>query len=531
MRTLISTLLLCLPAATSLANQRVAIVVGNNHGDASRKDLAYAESDAERMAEVLGSAGRAEIISLLGQDASRLHTELRKLRDRIAKSPAATTVFFYYSGHGEHTGLVMNDTTYPGENLREDLEGIGATLMVAILDACSSADVAGERGGTPEPDFQISGNEDSEQAEGILYITSGGPGAASFESEDLKGGYFTDALVSGLRGPADVTGDGVVAIWEAFEWARSKTMLETRHHIQQQTPRLRFAEDTSTNGRVPFTFLSDSKGKLVLPAEEQATYFVTRVLTGRRVATIPPDASKVLSIDPGRYLIDRIRGEKIATLRVEVTADAPRTIANAEFTRLKTRSYVQRGGAMQAELHDDRESRLRVGARYQLRSPGVEDAPLTHGYQVELTLQTESFAFGLSHDLSNSFDYVGNGAETVVDSYGGSLFARTRGYFSGGVGWIGGIELGGGLIRQERPGPPVTINERAWLVGALDPDGQGFATSPYGRADVHAGLTLRLMGDLGLQLLTRGGVHVTETLAGLTFSPLLAAELGLTYAF
>ena len=58
-------------------------------------------------------------------------------------------------------------------------------------------------------------------------MTSSSENEAAQESERLRGSFFTHALLTGVRGAADASGDGKVTLGEAYQFAFNETLAQT----------------------------------------------------------------------------------------------------------------------------------------------------------------------------------------------------------------------------------------------------------------------------------------------------------------
>jgi uncharacterized caspase-like protein len=59
---------------------------------------------------------------------------------------------------------------------------------------------------------------------GYAFLTSSSPDEVAQESDHIGASFFTHYLVSGLRGAADVTGEGKVTLNEAYQFAFNETL-------------------------------------------------------------------------------------------------------------------------------------------------------------------------------------------------------------------------------------------------------------------------------------------------------------------
>src|SRR5262249_57593428 len=79
------------------------------------------------------------------------------------------------------------------------------------------------KGGTPVPPFDIR-LEERVAGEGAVFLTSSSASEDSQESDEIKGSFFSHALISGLLGAADENGDGKVTLDEAYRYAYEATL-------------------------------------------------------------------------------------------------------------------------------------------------------------------------------------------------------------------------------------------------------------------------------------------------------------------
>jgi hypothetical protein len=218
-----------LSAGTAAADEvtRFAVIAGNNIGLASAEPLKYAERDAQRMAGILSeiggvAPGNLSLLEGAGPDA------LRRAMDDVASRAQTTkgdTVFvFYYSGHADSGWLRMGGRGISISELRKRLELMPTKVRIAIVDACQSGAITRSKGGKVVSPFM---DEKPVDVEGLVILTSASAAEPAQESDVLRSSFFSHHLMSGLRGPADATGDGTVSAVEAYEYAYRFTVQET----------------------------------------------------------------------------------------------------------------------------------------------------------------------------------------------------------------------------------------------------------------------------------------------------------------
>ena len=196
------------------------------------------EMDAARVASVLQEVGgvRPENTVLLqGKDADTVRRALIAVNERVRTAGRPTVLLVYYSGHADAGALHLGSTALELAELEQLVRGSAAGFRLLVLDACRSGALTRVKGGTPIPPFDIQLGE-RVAGEGAVFLTSSSASEDSQESDELKGSFFTHALLSGLLGAADENGDGRVTLDEAYRYAyettlraSSRTLAGTQH--------------------------------------------------------------------------------------------------------------------------------------------------------------------------------------------------------------------------------------------------------------------------------------------------------------
>jgi formylglycine-generating enzyme required for sulfatase activity len=121
-------------ADDSYYNKSYAIVVGiSKYASVRWKDLPYARSDAENVAEVLQQKG-FEVLTLYDRDATR-HAILARLEKNIApRLEPEDRVFFYFSGHGytKNNGEIPDTYLIPYD--KENIEMNASQIYISMSD-------------------------------------------------------------------------------------------------------------------------------------------------------------------------------------------------------------------------------------------------------------------------------------------------------------------------------------------------------------------------------------------------------------
>ena len=229
----LSILALCLAwpqVAASASVRRLVLAAGANNGGVDRDLLRYAVSDAEnfvRVLEEMGGLDPADVLLLRDPDREQFELGLLELRRRVAAANRRgdrLEVLLYYSGHADEEGLLLAGEHLGYSLLRRELGAASADVHIAVLDACASGAITRIKGGQRQQSFLV---DESFDMRGYAFLTSSSADEAAQESDAISASFFTHYLVSGMRGAADVTGDGRVTLNEAYQFAFAETLART----------------------------------------------------------------------------------------------------------------------------------------------------------------------------------------------------------------------------------------------------------------------------------------------------------------
>jgi hypothetical protein len=367
---------------TAHANvERFAVIIGNNRGLADDVALQYAESDATRVFEVLRDLGGfqpADMVLLRGENADTVQRTLITVNDRIraAVSLPDTRVmlFVYYSGHADADDLRLGPTRLPITQLAQLARGSAANFRLVVLDACRSGALTRLKGGKILPPFAL--ETERLPDDGLAFLTASAANEDAQESDELRGSFFTHALVSGLLGAADQDGNGEVALEEAYRYAYDATIRATsRTFGGTQHPSFRY--DFRGQGSIVLTrpeAYVQQRASLRFPPG-MSFVLMRDSAEGTVVAELGERApQRTLSLRPGSYFV-RARGREVL---YEGTVSAPEAVLTqldvGKLSRIEYARLVRKGHNELQLTHS-----LEVGARVRSSLPNA-DSPCVGGY-------------------------------------------------------------------------------------------------------------------------------------------------------
>jgi uncharacterized caspase-like protein len=311
------------------AVQRVALVVGANDGGSGRTRLKYAVADAERFARVLhdlGGVDSAQAIVLRQPSPRQIEDAFDTLRARIDALKAAgaerTEAVVYYSGHADQNGLLLSDDRLSYRTFRDFMERLPADVRIGVIDACASGAITRIKGGQVRPPFVV---DAANSMRGHAFLTSSSANEVAQESDRIAASFFTHYLVSGLRGAADVSGEGTVTLGEAYQFAFRETLgrtAETRAGAQHPSYDL----NLSGTGDVVITDVRQTSARLALGEELGGRCFVRDAEQRLVVELLKPKGRAIeLGLAPG---VHEVRcQEKERALLAKITLQEGRQVA------------------------------------------------------------------------------------------------------------------------------------------------------------------------------------------------------------
>ena len=229
-----------------------SVVIGINKYK-NLPSLKYATNDAREFYRYLvevNQVPRDHIWLLLDEEAT-----LEKLRSTLGTSLRRTagkddTVIIFLAGHGatekdssspDGDGLEkyilphnadlkdLYASALPMSDIARIFQRISSERLVFISDTCYS----GASGGRTVPVIGTRANlsgaflERLSQGKGRVILTASDANEVSAEKDELKHGVFTYYLLEGLRGKADLDGDGVITVDEVYHYVSMKVPQST----------------------------------------------------------------------------------------------------------------------------------------------------------------------------------------------------------------------------------------------------------------------------------------------------------------
>ena len=328
-------------AADGAATRRFGLFIGSNNGGRDRVLLRYAINDARAVSRVfngMGGISEDDGILLVEPTIREINRQLDRIGNLSAqarRSSQRTELVFYYSGHSDENGILLNRESYGYRELRERINSIQADMRIVILDSCSSGAITRAKGGVKTLPFLF---DSSVSAEGYAFLTSSSADEASQESDSIESSYFTHSLLAGLRGAADSVGDGRVTLNELYRFAYTETLAKTETSVYGvQHPS--YDIQISGSGDVVLTDIKEISASLLF-AEDLIGRISIRDSYDFLVAELTKVTSKPieLGLEPGFYRITLQQGDNFYRVELSLPENRRTTLGAKDFSMIAAAS-------------------------------------------------------------------------------------------------------------------------------------------------------------------------------------------------
>jgi hypothetical protein len=533
---LLSAGLLCLAPRTApaAAARRFALVAGANRGPADRVALRYAISDADSFANVvqsLGGVASADCVVLHDPTRAALLAALGALRGQVMAAHAGssrTEVVLYYSGHADEQGLLLGREVLSYRDLRAAMSDLAADVNIAVLDACASGAITRIKGGQTHPAFL---SDVSSQMQGYAFLTSSSENEAAQESERIRSSYFTHALLSGLRGAADASGDGRITLNEAYQFAFAETLAlttPTQGGAQHPTYDIKM----SGTGDVVMTDVRQTTAALLLGPELDGRFYV-RDSKEYLVAELHKPAGRTVEIglEAGRYEVAYEHEAAFLGTRVTIAPGQRRALMRQELSPRRRFSTRSRGLYEPVQPRFALNGRSRIEMSFGLSEGGVSvdeavagDSVNVSGGQFAMTglhWLTENLALELSAQAMDISERVVESADSDTSETTGVLAVLF------GARYYAPVGRGGAPLRPYLSlavGPHTDVHDVSVSSNSDSDSSLDHSEFSTGRTN----LGLRLSGGADIQI----GRHVTLGLnAGATLRKGMHTRMGVGFSW
>ena len=206
------------------AQTTYALIAGVSAYQNSQMNLGNTTKDAKDLKRVLDKLGVKS--ALLTSKYANHDNIVEKLNKIVGVAKPEDTILFIFSGHGSTGVFCCYDQNFQYSELIDILSKAQARQSCCFVDACHSGSV---QGASPSS-YSWAENRN------IVFYMGCRAEEFSYESAWVGNGFFSKALIKGLRGKA--SRDGKITVRSLFDYIYKDVTAHTQKFDQVQHPQL-----------------------------------------------------------------------------------------------------------------------------------------------------------------------------------------------------------------------------------------------------------------------------------------------------
>lgn len=212
------------------AQRTYALLAGvSNYNNSQINNLGNTTKDVKEMQTVFKKQGA--VVTMLTSMYANSDNIMKKLDVIVKLATPKDKIIFFFSGHGSTGGMVTSDPALLSyKTLLTKLSSARTNNIFCFVDACHSGSITDDAG-SGYSWGQTSGNK-------VVFMMGCRADEYSWENQWLGQGYFTQALLKGLRGKADNNGDKQISVLELFKYVYNDVVARTKNQEKPQHPQL-----------------------------------------------------------------------------------------------------------------------------------------------------------------------------------------------------------------------------------------------------------------------------------------------------
>lgn len=228
MKNIISLLFMAIVLVINAQARTFVLCVGVSSYQNSDNNLSQTTKDAKQFKTVMEN--HTKDITILTSKYANKDNILEKMRAIGNRAQKGDKIILFFSGHGYPGGIVAHDKCLTYQEINDILSKSSASAKICFVDACHAGSVGEVRDSSRSYKAPLSGN--------IIYMMSSRANEYSIEHPWVGHGFFTQALLKGLRGKADANKDKKITVRELFNYVYNDVQHTTANMEVSQHPQL-----------------------------------------------------------------------------------------------------------------------------------------------------------------------------------------------------------------------------------------------------------------------------------------------------
>lgn len=228
MKRILTTLIMTIAMVIGVSARTFVLSVGVSSYQDSENNLSQTTKDAKQFRAVMYN--HTKDITILTSKYANKDNVLEKLRALSNRAQKGDKIILFFSGHGYPGGIVAHDKYISYQEINDILSISSASAKICFVDACHAGSVEDVRDNLRAYKAPTTGN--------IIYMMSSRADEYSIEHAWVGHGFFTQALLKGLRGKADANRDKKITVMELFTYVYNDVQHTTANMDASQHPQL-----------------------------------------------------------------------------------------------------------------------------------------------------------------------------------------------------------------------------------------------------------------------------------------------------
>ena len=212
------------------AQKTYVLLTGVSSYSNSQANLGNTTKDVKELKTVFNRQG-ATVATLTSKHANHDNI-VEKLEAIIKLAKSDDKILFFFSGHGDTGGFLTYELSmFRYKELADILAKARTKNVYCFIDACRA-------GSATDDTYSGYGWSEDSKKKGLTFMLSCRADEFSFENDWVGNGFFTKALLKGLRGMSDSNNDRRVTLIELFKYVYNDVTARTKNSSQIQHPQL-----------------------------------------------------------------------------------------------------------------------------------------------------------------------------------------------------------------------------------------------------------------------------------------------------
>lgn len=174
-------------------------------------------SDAKAVANLYANHGAVDYVLITNQDATK-NKIINAMKKVYSKSTSSDHLIFFFSGHGYADGVCASDGKLAYDEIKVAIRDYPCDAKIVFIDACNSG---GIRKNSNSKESHKGNNSQ------FVFFLASRTNESSIERKDMTNGFFTEYLIKGLKGNADVNRDRQITTKELFDFVQKRVVVQS----------------------------------------------------------------------------------------------------------------------------------------------------------------------------------------------------------------------------------------------------------------------------------------------------------------